>query len=414
MRDWSEATVGPEVEILSGFAFPSHGFSDEKGIPLVRIRDIGRAVTEIMYCGRYEKQYLICRGDLLIGMDGDFLVEKWRGDNALLNQRVCKLSTKPRGRLDQAYLYYLLEPEIKSIHTRTPQTTVRHLSTKAIKSITVRVPDLPEQQRIAEILDTLDEAIRKTEGVIAKLRQMKQGLLHELLTRGLDDNGELRDPERQPEQFHTTALGRLPKGWDVTTGKEVCREIVVGIVIRPAQYYVENGVPVLRSANVREDGLTLDDLVFMSERSHRALAKSAVGPGDVVTVRTGYPGTTCVIPSDVETANCVDIIISRVGPLVSSKFLAIWVNSDFGRGQVLRQQGGLAQQHFNVGEMKSLKLVRPTIIEQSAIVTRVAAFERRLGNEQIELAKLQKLKSGLMDDLLTGRVRVTKLIEKAA
>ncbi len=74
------------------------------------------------------------------------------------------------------------------------------------------LPPLPEQRRIAEILDTLDEAIRKTEQVIAKLQQMKQGLLHDLLTRGIDDNGELRDPERHPEQFKDSPLGRIPRG----------------------------------------------------------------------------------------------------------------------------------------------------------------------------------------------------------
>ena len=85
-----------------------------------------------------------------------------------------------------------------------------------------RLPPLPEQRRIAEILDTLDEAIRKTEQVIAKLQQMKQGLLHDLLTRGIDDNGELRDPDRHPEQFKDSPLGRIPREWEVATATSRC------------------------------------------------------------------------------------------------------------------------------------------------------------------------------------------------
>lgn len=72
-----------------------------------------------------------------------------------------------------------------------------------------------KQRRIAQVLDTIDDVIRKTEELIAKLKQMKQGLLHDLLTRGVDDNGELRDPERHPELFQDSVLGRIPKGWDV-------------------------------------------------------------------------------------------------------------------------------------------------------------------------------------------------------
>ena len=83
------------------------------------------------------------------------------------------------------------------------------------------LPPLPEQRRIAEILDTLDEAIRKTEQVIAKLQQMKQGLLHDILTRGIDDNGELRDPDRHPEQFKDSPLGRIPRGWEVRPLKDL-------------------------------------------------------------------------------------------------------------------------------------------------------------------------------------------------
>jgi type I restriction enzyme S subunit len=97
-----------------------------------------------------------------------------------------------------------------------------------LSQVPIRVPPLPEQRRVAEILDTLDEAIRKTEQVIAKLQQMKQGLLHDLLTRGIDDNGELRDPDRHPEQFKDSPLGRIPERWEVLPLGQVA-EMLVGL-----------------------------------------------------------------------------------------------------------------------------------------------------------------------------------------
>ena len=75
------------------------------------------------------------------------------------------------------------------------------------------------------MLDTVDEAIAKTEAVIAKLRQVRAGLLHDLLTRGLDPHGQLRDPIAHPEQFQDSPLGQIPKEWEVRSCQSLCREI---------------------------------------------------------------------------------------------------------------------------------------------------------------------------------------------
>lgn len=277
----------------------------------------------------------------------------------------------------------------------------------------VPFPALEEQCRIVAMLDTVDEAIVKTEAVIAKLKQVRAGLLNDLLTRGLDKHGQLRDPITHPEQFQDSPLGRIPKEWGMKTCQSVCREIVVGIVVKPAQYYVEEGVPVLRSANVREEGIQMTDLVFISDESNALLSKSIIRTGDVVTVRTGYPGTSCVVPSALDGANCVDLIISRPSAEIVPTFLALWINSPFGRDQVLRVQGGLAQQHFNVGELKTLLIAKPGRNEQVRIVERIATLDSCISLEVETEAKLSCLKSGLMTDLLTGRVRVPEKIAVA-
>jgi len=281
------------------------------------------------------------------------------------------------------------------------------LPTSAVSDAPIWRPKLlSEQQEIGRILRLVDKAIAKTEAVISKLHLVRTGLIHDLLTRGLDKDGQLRDPVAHPKQFQNSALGYIPCEWKVKDCQRLCREIVVGIVVKPTQYYVEQGVPALRSANIRENGITLTDLVFISPESNEQLRKSMLHTGDVVTVRTGYPGTTCVVPSDLEGANCIDLIISRPNGEIVPKFLAIWVNSPFGKDQVLRVQGGLAQQHFNVGEMKNLLVATPEADEQAAIVDRIESVDSEIAAENIELGKLVVLKSGLMNDLLTGHVRV--------
>lgn len=288
-------------------------------------------------------------------------------------------------------------------------STIKHLYITKIAKMEVPVPPSEERRKIAEILDTVDEAIARTSSLIIKLKQTKAGLLQDLLTRGLDEDGKLRDPQAHPEQFKDSALGRIPKDWEIRICESVCREIVVGIVIKPSQYYKSSGVPVLRSANVREAGLDPSDLVFMSEQSNRILAKSMVRTGDVLTVRTGYPGTSCVVSPDFDGANCVDIIISRPSTEIDSAFLATWINSDSGKGQVLRVQGGLAQQHFNVGELQKLLIAKPSIQEQRKIQAILDTHNTRIRAEEAYLNKLKLQKQGLMQDLLTGKVRVKSI-----
>ena len=285
--------------------------------------------------------------------------------------------------------------------TRMPRTSWNKIQA-------FRIPWIPlaHQRKIADVLDAADEAIRSTERLIAKLDRVKQGLLRGLLTRGIDKSGNLRDPHLHPANFWDSVLGLIPADWQVVNCDKLCEHIVVGIVVKPTQYYVAEGVPILRSANVREGGIDMSDLKFMSRQSHELLRKSSVRPGDVLTVRTGYPGTSAVVTDDVSDANCVDVIISPPNGAINPNFLALWVNSPLGKDQVLAGQGGLAQQHFNIGQMKKLLVAVPSLEEQCVITEIVSSWEARVHAEIEKLQKLRLIKRGLVDDLLTGRAQM--------
>jgi hypothetical protein len=151
------------------------------------------------------------------------------------------------------------------IHGRTTgmaESQVNFANTIVLET-NVRVPsEMPEQFRIAEILDTLDAAIREAEAVVAKLKKVKAGLLHDLLTRGLDEHGQLRDPARHPEQFQGSPLGYIPKSWDIAPlgqsfdmqlGKMMSKDAKRGR--RPLAY--------LGNRNVQWERADLSELEFM-------------------------------------------------------------------------------------------------------------------------------------------------------
>ncbi|MBN8460672.1 MAG: restriction endonuclease subunit S [Verrucomicrobia bacterium] len=306
------------------------------------------------------------------------------------------------------WLYYFFQT--LDLRQMNEATGVPSLSRDLLYKIEIPTPPVPEQTKIAEILSTVDRAIEQTEALIAKQQRLKTGLMQDLLTRGIDEHGNLRSEQTHP--FKDSPLGRIPVAWEVKECASICKHIVVGIVIRPVQYYRPDGVPMLRSANVRENRIDPRNLVFMDMKDNDKMSKSQVMSGDLVTVRTGYPGTTAVVPPEFDGCNCIDIVISRPDSTqVRSEFLSIWINSDHGKRQVLEGQGGVAQQHFNVGEMKTLLVKMPPVSEQEQIERTLLKQAKVTKDLENSLAKLRSLKTALMQDLLSGRKRVTALLD---
>ncbi|MHC5937128.1 restriction endonuclease subunit S [Nostoc sp.] len=260
----------------------------------------------------------------------------------------------------------------------------------------IPLPPFSEQKKIAEILSSVDEAIASTQAVIDQTRKVKQGLLQQLLTRGIGNT-----------RFKESVIGKIPADWYIKTAQDVCFLISVGIVVKPSQYYVQSGIPCFRSANVQEGYIKDEHWVYISEESNKILSKSQLRAGDVLIVRSGYPGTSCVVTEKFDKANCIDIIFARPNiDLILSEYLSCFINSPLGKKQVLQGQGGLAQQHFNVSALNSMKISVPPIKEQEKIIEILSRYQEQILQSEIELNTLQKIKRGLMQDLLTGRVRV--------
>jgi len=422
--DGWKSYIGNEIlKVQGGYAFKSNDYKDE-GILLVRIGNVGNGnfVFKDVICvpKRFQlthPNFQLWKGDVLMGLTGDLgkiCILKNGEFPYFLNQRVGKFISTDK--IDNEYLYYLVSSSLiqSKFDAFFAGGAQKNISPKQIESITYLIPEnKTEQTQIATILSKVDDAITKTEQLIAKYTRIKTGLMQDLLTKGIDKNGNIRSEETH--EFKDSPLGRIPKEWEVTYVDCLCNEIIVGIVIRPTQYYIESGIPMLRSQNIKEEGVVMKDLVYMSEFDNHKLSKSKLSENDVVSVRTGYPGTSSVITKGIEGCNCIDLVISRPNQLLlNSHFLALFINSELGRKQILNHQSGVAQQHFNVGQMKELIIVKLTINEQLRILNQINCLNNQLTNFNTNLSKLQSLKTGLMQDLLSGKVRVNHLIKETA
>lgn len=193
---WQLVPLGEVLSVQNGFAFKSKEFSETEGMPLVRIRDLKNgAGTVVNYLGDYDEQYVVEPGDLLIGMDGEFQCHEWQGKNALLNQRVCKLINFSDNLLPR-FLFFGINKYLKEIENRTPFTTVKHLSSKTIKSILFPVPPLEEQRRIVtaldEVFEGLDSARAHAEANIHAAQELFERQLASIFEEIVSDAQQLR------------------------------------------------------------------------------------------------------------------------------------------------------------------------------------------------------------------------------
>jgi type I restriction enzyme S subunit len=168
---------------------------------------------------------------------------------------------------------------------------------------------------------------------------------------------------------------------------DIADEVTVGHVGSMTQEYRPEGIPLLRSQNVLPHGFDLKDVKYINRDFHARLKKSALRAGDVVTVRTGKPGATAVVPAHWAEANCSDLVITRPGSEINAHWLSYYINSA-AAGYIDSQLVGAVQQHFNVGAAKNITLNLPPLPEQKAIAEVLGALDDKISanTKQVELA----------------------------
>lgn len=202
-NSWERIRLKEVADVLNGSSFSSDYFTKEKGIPLLRIRDIGDTTTEKNFSGKYEDKYVVHPGDLVVGMDGDFICDLWSGPKALLNQRVCKI-TPDEAVYNRKFLYYVLQPYLNAIHARTSATTVKHLSSTDVKDIPLPQPPISEQKQIVvkieELFSKLDSGTNELENVNKQLKRYRRSIMKKAFRGGLTREYSDIRPENSVDQ----------------------------------------------------------------------------------------------------------------------------------------------------------------------------------------------------------------------
>ena len=290
------------------------------------------------------------------------------------------------------------------------------LAIGTIENLKVPTPPIAEQAKIAEVLSTVDRAIEETETLIDKQQRIKTGLMQDLLTRGIDKHGNLRS--EQTHEFKDSPLGRIPAEWGTVKLDELVSRVGSGVTPRGGEsVYTPKGVLFIRSQNVHFDGLRLNDATYIPERTHLSMLRSEIFENDVLLNITGASiGRCCRMPKIDGCANVnqhVCTIRLRGSTEVTAGVLAAVIESQIGQHQIAKLNAGGNREGLNYQQVRSLVLPWPSDNSEFArIYSGIRQVTDCLIASQTDLRKLRLLKTGLMQDLLTGNRRVTPLLDQ--
>ena len=259
-----------------------------------------------------------------------------------------------------------------------------------------------EQTKIAKILSTVDRAIEQTEALIAKQQRIKTSLMQDLLTRGIDEHGNLRS--EQTHQFKDSPLGRIPMEWDTRRFADITPNnapIGYGIVQPGAYDYTGAKVAGIYTINSR-----FQEWHMSANRIEQAYVRSRIRPGDVLLSIKGTTGRVGVVPE--ETTGNISRDIARIRPIkeINPHYLRCLMLSDFFQRYLGNAEVGTTRAEISIKILRDLYVIKPPAPEQDEIVNRVRSVEQSIDQNDAMCNKLYSLKNSLMQDLLTGKCRV--------
>ncbi len=408
---WIETTLGQLADYINGFAFKPTDWH-EQGLPIIRIGQLTDPKAQFdRYPGRLPERYLIRDGDLIFSWSATLMTLIWDRGPAYLNQHLFRVVARSGTNLE--FLHHLLDFKMDALAGQTHGTTMRHIKRSDLLPFRVSVPTETEQRSIASVLDAADDAIHKTEELLAKLGRVKQGVLHSLLTRGVEDTGVSRDPGRSPAQFNETPLGLLPRAWNVLTVTTLVDSAGTFIQTGPfgsqlhASDYVSAGVPVVMPQDILNGEIATTRVARIREEKARALGRHRMQAGDIVFARRGDLSKCATIKEDQEGWLCGTgcLLLRPPQTAVRSSWLAAVYRHDLCQRQIAAAAVGSTMVNLNSTLLGALRIPLPPTTEQDQIGAVIDADQQRTDLLRLELTKLRLIKRGLMRDLLTRRVR---------
>ena len=411
-EEWSMEYLGNVASItrLAGYEYSEYWEESEEGeIIALRGYNIGKGRIILRDIAKISNDLSLklirsrlSKGDVVypcVGTIGNASVIK-ENDKFHIQQNIAKISC--RSNCDPYYLVQFLMSglSLKEVMRFSASSSQPNVLVGSLRQYCLRVPPLPEQKKIAEILSTVDEAIEQTQSIIAETQKLKKGLMQHLFTKGIGHT-----------KFKQTKIGEIPEEWCESRLDELCdskMDFIDGDWIE-SPYIEKDGIRLIQTGNIGIGEFKNKSKNYVSHKTFKELKCKEVLPNDLLICRLASPiGRSCIVPNTGERfITSVDVTITRPNPkFIEPVFLSYFLNHYPTLGWLNRQGGGVAHQRISRKNLGKLNVPLPPLPEQKKIAKILSEVDNKIEEENINLKELQNLKKGLMQVLLTGKVRV--------
>ena len=393
---WGMRKLGELSSFQNGAAFKPTEWS-QTGKPIIRIQNLNGGNDFNYFDGEIDKKFGVSDGDLLFCWSGSrgtsFGPRYWHGPNGWLNQHI--FSCHPAADISKEYLYFLLDQLTLQIEMQAHGGAgLVHIKKSELVKFEYAIPEVSEQDRIAEILTSVDDSIRATEAVIAQAERVKRGLMEDLLTGGLGSEA--------------IARGEVPEGWQSGQFGDLAK-IKNGFAFKSKDFtedFVRSAL-VVRMSNFNNGPVEYDGCKRIPLDLIKNLDRFELKHGDILIAMSG--ATVGKLGSVVKPTEKV-FLNQRVGCAVPQnntdrEFLWQLMRTEQFASKVFQAATGNAQPNISGGQIEKISTLLPPVDVQNRISTLLSSIDRQTAANAGCVEQLQRLKRGLMDDLLTGRVR---------
>ena len=382
--------LGEVCEIIYGYPFDSKLFNNnQKGKPVIRIRDVVRGFSETFTTEPCDSKYWISKDDVLIGMDGDFNISTWKSSRALLNQRVCKLESGEK--ITNLYLRYILPTKLQGIWDKKLFTTVKHLSAKDLNSISISIPPLPEQKRIVKKIDAAFEKIDKlkanAERNLANAKDLFQSALDEAMR-----------PKKGWVEKRLGEVGEYRKG---PFGSSLTKRIFI-----PKN---STAIKVYEQKNAIRKTATIGEYYITREYFNSKMSGFEVLPGDIIVSCAGTIGETFIMPEDMERGIINQALMRmRIAPEVDKFYFLYYFDHILKRSANALSNGSAMKNIPPFSVFKQLLIPIPPLSEQREIVKRLDLLAEKIKileqNYTQQIADCVEMRQAVLREAFEGRL----------
>ena len=397
---WAEFRQGDIVRFYNGRAYKLTEW-ETAGTPVIRLQNLTGSGKEYYYSNLELPKHQYCHyGDLLYMWSATFGPHIWKKQQAIFHYHIWKVEPDEIN-ITKAFLYQLLGYKTNEWLNQSNGMGILHITKGGMEDLQLTLPPFDEQQKIATILSSVDDVIEKTRAQIDKLKDLKTGMMQELLTKGIGHT-----------EFKDSPVGRIPMGWSVVSLGQVTDSSAFGPRFS-SDYYSESGnIGCIRTTDMDADWCIDYQTVPLANLSIDEFESHFLFDGDLLITRSG-------------TCGVVDIFQAQSVPMVAAAFLIRFrlldsVNPWFAKYVMMSSEvqsriqllaSGGVQKNLSGTSLKTLQFAMPLRPEQDEIVKVINSINEKYTGVRKKLASYETVKKALMQDLLTGKVRV-KLTDK--